>query len=265
MGVARMVAVLGRGAKARGTDSASSGQRGPKTSLLGEPSVCSSLAVRSIIFDTGGVLYDATLWRRWLVRLLAHLGKTVSARSFFRTWENEFLGDVYLGRREYGEALHAFLLSQGLSWGQIDEIEAASRSLHAEIETGERSLPDVATTLEQLVERGFRLAVLANSPYPAAQLHSQLERIGIGNCFEVVISSCDIEVAKPHPASYASALNALGISACETAYVGHSAAELAGAKAAGLNTVAFNFESESQADMYVTRFADLLARIELPG
>jgi HAD superfamily hydrolase (TIGR01509 family) len=265
MGVARMVAVLGRSSRAGNANCATSVQRGPITSLLGEPSANPSLAVRSIIFDTGGVLYDATLWRRWLLRLLAHLGKNVSARSFFRDWENDYLGDVYLGRREYGEALHAFLLSQGLTWGQIDEIEAASRSLHAEIETGERALPDVAATLEQLVERGFRLAVLANSPFPAEQLLSQLERIGIGNRFEAVVSSCDIEVAKPRLECYAAVLAALGLPAGETAYVGHSAAELAGAKAAGLRTVAFNYESESQADVFVTRFADLLSRIELAG
>jgi HAD superfamily hydrolase (TIGR01509 family) len=191
------------------------------------------------------------------------MGKNVAARNFFRAWESDYLGDVYLGRREYGEALHAFLLSQGLTWGQIDEIEAASRSLHAEIETGERPLPDVAATLERLVERGFRLAVLANSPYPADQLLSQLERIGIGNRFEAVISSCDIEVAKPQPECYAAATSALGLAANETAYVGHAAAELAGAKLAGLRTVAFNYESDSQADVFITRFADLLGRIEL--
>ena len=265
MGVARMVAVLGRGSSALAPGAASAALRGPKTSLLGDPAPQQPIAVRALLFDLGGVLYDATVWRRWLLRLLAHVGKNVSARNFFRAWESEYLTDVCLGRREYGEAFHAFLLSQGLTWGQIDEVEAASRTHHAEIQTGERPLPGVATTLEQLAQRGMRLAVLANSPFPAAKLVSQLERLAISEHFETVISSCDIEVAKPSAVCYGTAIAALGLAHSEVALVGHSASDLAGAAAAGLRTVAFNYESESQADAYATRFADLLSLVELPA
>src|SRR3569623_1380083 len=76
----------------------------------------------------GDVLYDATLWRRWLLRLLQRMGLHTQYRTFFKIWDVEFLNEVHCGRREYSEAFQAFLLSAGLSRGQIDEVEAARQA-----------------------------------------------------------------------------------------------------------------------------------------
>src|SRR5690348_9183710 len=104
--------------------------------------------VRGLLFDMGDVLHDATLWRRWLFQLLGRIGLNARYRTLFRVWDEEFLGDVYRGRREYGEAFHAFLLSLGLSRGQIDEVQAASQARKRELELNVRPLPGVRDTVK---------------------------------------------------------------------------------------------------------------------
>jgi FMN phosphatase YigB (HAD superfamily) len=62
----------------------------------------------------------------------------------------------------------------------------------------------------------------------------------------------------PERACYLTALKALHLPAGEVAFVGHDAAELAGAAAAGMPTIAFNFDADARADVYLARFEELL-------
>lgn len=254
MSVARTVAMLGHAANGDGGSLTA-----PRRAVRSAEVVCKSqLAVRGLIFDMAGVLYDATLWRRWLVRLLARMGWTFDYQKFYEAWDAEYLSEVHRGRREYGEAFNAFLRDQGLSWAQIDEVEAASRVLQQELETGERPLPGVAATLGVLAERGLRLAVLTDSPFRSAHLEGQLSQLGLGGYFHAVISSCDVEAIKPEPAGYRAALAALDLEPADAAYVGHCEKSLGGAAQLGLRTIAFNHFDHSFADIYITRFAELL-------
>jgi hypothetical protein len=119
----------------------------PRTATLPGP-------IRGVLFDMGNVLYDDTLWRRWVLRLLGHIGLHTNYRSFFRIWDRDYLDDVHRGRREFFEAFQAFLLSAGLSHSQIDELEAACRARHHQLEVDARPLPGVKTTLERLHQSG---------------------------------------------------------------------------------------------------------------
>ncbi len=220
--------------------------------------VLARVDIRGIVFDMDDVLYDATLWRRWLLQLLARFGVKTDFRAFYRTWDSEFLADVHRGHREYGEALQAFLLSQGLSWAQIDEVEAASRVHCQELETGERSLPGVTKTVSQLAARGIALAVLTDSPHPASRVAEKLERLGLAGCFQSVLTSFDLERTRPDARCYEAALAALGLPAPEVLYVGHDSLDLSAAAAVGWRTAAFNHDSDARADVYLSRFDELL-------
>jgi FMN phosphatase YigB (HAD superfamily) len=44
----------------------------------------------------------------------------------------------------------------------------------------------------------------------------------------------------------------------QVAFVGHDSQELAGAAGVGMQTIAFNFDPEAQADVYLVRFDELL-------
>jgi HAD superfamily hydrolase (TIGR01509 family) len=186
------------------------------------------------------------------------MGLHTRYRGFFKIWEQEYLADVHCGRREYGEAFHAFLLSAGLSRGQIDEVEAASHARKREIEAGTRALPGVRETIAQLSQRGIVLAVLSDSESTSEVLHARLVKLGLGGRFTAVVSSFDLERTKPDPVCYVAALTAMDMRAEQVAFVGHDADELAGAKAVGLRTLAFNFEPGAKANRYLTRFEELL-------
>lgn len=218
--------------------------------------------IRGLLFDMGDVLYDATAWRRWLLQLLGRMGLRANYHAFFRIWDRDYLNDVHCGRREYGEAFESFLLAAGLTWGQIDEVEAASQARKRELESSTRPLPGVRSTIERLSAAGLVLAVLSDSESPADQLRARLGRLGLGGRFLAVISSLDLERTKPDPFCYRAALAAMNLTAEEVVFVGHDADELAGARAVGLRTVAFNFEPDVVADRYLDRFEELLGFFE---
>ena len=116
------------------------------------------------------------------------------------------------------------------------------------------------------------LAVLSDSESTSELLHARLVRLGLGGRFTAVVSSFDLERTKPDPVCYHEALSAIGMRAEQVAFVGHDADEMAGAKAVGLRTLAFNFEPGTKADRYLARFEELLdytsrrgARYRVPG
>ena len=220
--------------------------------------------VSGLLFDMGDVLYDATAWRRWLLQVLGRLGLHTNYRSFFTIWDRDFLDDVHRGRREFSEAFRAFLRSAGLSCGQIDEVDAACRARRSQWEVTARLLPGVKTTLGRLRAAGCTLGVLSDSEHPAAVLGERLERLGLGGLFAAVVSSIDLGRIKPDPLGYLTALQGMQLGAKGVAFVGHDAAELAGAAKVGMQTIAFNFAPDARADVFLTRFDELLELVDVP-
>ncbi len=221
-------------------------------------------SIAGLLFDMGDVLYDATVWRRWLVRHLRRFGLQVGYQDFFRAWDRDFLRDVYLGRRTFCEAFKEFLSLTGLRRSQIEEIELACRARRRQLEHEARPLPGVRAAVARLRENGFVLGVLSDSEFSGDELAVHLDGFGLGGFFSTVVSSRDLGQTKPHPAGYMRALKNMGIVAECSAFVGHDAAELAGAKAVGMHTIAFNFEGRVSADVYLARFEELVDEVGKP-
>jgi FMN phosphatase YigB (HAD superfamily) len=196
-----------------------------------------SRPVAGLLFDMDDVLHDATAWRRWLMQLLARMGLHSTYACLFRVWDRDFLDDVHRGRRPFCEAFEAFLLAVGLSRPQIDEVKAACQARRRE------------------------LGVLANSESTAEVLGRQLDRYGLEGLFTTVVSSIDLGRTKPDPAAYLTALRNMKLRPEQVAFVGHDTAELDGATAVGMHTVAFNFDRDARADVYLARFEELLDAI----
>jgi len=239
------------------------GERSQSIRMLPRPTPLAR-PVRGVLFDFGDVLYDATVWRRWFLRLLSHLGLHTNYRSFFRIWDRDYLVDVHRGRRDFNEALEAFLFSVGLSRGQIDEVGMACRARRRRLEANARPLPGVKSTLGRLHKAGLVLGVLSDSEHPVSVLTERLSRFGVAELFSTVVSSIDLGWTKPDPACYLAALSAMKLPAGEVAFVGHDAVELAGAAAVGMSTVAFNFDPDAQADVYLGRFEELIEVVAGP-
>ena len=214
--------------------------------------------VRGLLFDPGDVLYDATLWRRWLLQLLSRLGLRTNYRSFFYLWDHEYLADVYRGKRDFHQAMKSFLLAAGLSHGQIDEVEMACKGRRCQDEAAARPLAGTKATLRTVRASGTILGVLGNYDHPAAELAGHLDHLGLGGLFDAVVSSFDLGTTLPDPACYHAALAAMRLPPEQVAFVGHDSEELAGAAQVGMQTIAFNFDPEAQADVYLVRFDELL-------
>jgi len=220
--------------------------------------------VRGLLFDTGDVLYDATVWRRWLLQLLRRIGLHTNYRSFYHIWDHDFLADVHRGKRSFCEAFEAFLFSAGVSRSQIVEIEAACKARRNQWEATARPLPGVKTTLARLQAAGVAMGALCDSEYPAAVLRERFERLGLSHFFPVVISSIDLGRIKPEAVCYETALRAMRLDASDVAFVGHDTAELAGAARVGMQTIAFNFDHDAQADVFLARFEELVDLVAPP-
>ncbi len=72
----------------------------------------------------------------------------------------------------------------------------------------------------------------------------------------------DIGTRKPDPRIYQAVLQQLGVPSDQAIFVGHKASELAGARAVGMQTVAFNYDADASADYFIEKFSDLL---NVPG
>lgn len=215
--------------------------------------------VRGLVFDMGDVLYDAGAWRRWLARLLARLGVDIDRNTLFRIWDQQYLDAVHRGIRPYHEAFAAFLHQLGLTSGQVDEVLAASWARKRALESQVLPITGVLPALAELAAMGMRLGALSDSEHPAAQLRRLLARLGLEKYFSSVVSSRDLGETKPAPACYQASLAALGLRPAEAAFVGHDAIELAGAARLGMATIAFNFEPDAVADVYLFRIDALPA------
>ena len=220
--------------------------------------------LRGVLFDMCNILYDDTVWRRWVLQLLGKMGLYTNYCSFFRLWDRDFLDDVHTGRREFREAFESFLRCAGLSGGQIDEVEAASHARRRHLEKHARPLPGVRHTLWRLHQAGFVMGLICHSEHPATELRSRMQRFGIEKLFPTLISSIDLRQCMPAPEIYLSAVKLMNTPPEEVAFVGHDRVELAGAAAVGMATIAFNFDPDAQADVHLTRFEELILVLGSP-
>ena len=220
------------------------------------PAPLAPASTKALLFELTDVLYESTVWRRWLLRLLARMGLHTNYQSFFENWDRQFLSEINSGRRTMREALAAFLLENGLAPTLVEEIVSAAGAQHKAIEAEPRLLPGVAATLAQLAASGLPLAVSADTDQTADQVRAKLQKLGVAGQFRQVISSRDLRSAKPEPVCYLAAVTALGLTPHTVVFVGCRPTHLAGASAVGLTTVSVG--GAADADHRLARFDQLL-------
>jgi HAD superfamily hydrolase (TIGR01509 family) len=211
-----------------------------------------------LLFACENVLYDATVWERWLVRLLKHVGVAVDQATFGPQWEGIYLGEVHCGRREFDEAFREYLRQLGLSRGLIDEVAAASQGRRHQFLRETRPLPQIRPSIAALARQGLALALLADSEMAAAELERHLTRLGFGGLFHFVLSSVELGCIKAEPEGYRAAAKLFRKPPEEIAFVGSRARHLRAAARQGMSTIAFNFDDQARADLYLRQFHELV-------
>jgi FMN phosphatase YigB (HAD superfamily) len=145
---------------------------------------------------------------------------------------------------------------------QIEEICLATNVQRRTLEEPERLLPGVRETLARRELAPLSLGVLTNSPVSSVDVERQLTDLGLGGRFRWIFSSVDLGIALPQKAAYSAAVEAMGLTPQQVAFVGHDCGELAGADAAGLTTIALNHEHGAMADVYLENFHQLASIID---
>ncbi|HEU4481294.1 MAG TPA: HAD family hydrolase [Actinomycetota bacterium] len=99
--------------------------------------------------------------------------------------------------------------------------------------------PHAVEVLSGLKERGLRIALLSNTLWPASFHDDFLHRDGLHDLLDARLYTSHMEVTKPHPEAFGSALRALGIDDPRAAvFVGDRPwDDIYGAQRAGLRTV----------------------------
>jgi len=106
--------------------------------------------------------------------------------------------------------------------------------------------------------KGFILGIITDTAMPFTRKLNWFDEHGFGRVWDVVISSKEIGVRKPAPSMYEEAIIQTGLKPEEAVFVGHKTHELVGARAVGFKTIAFNYDADAPADVYIENFSDLL-------
>ncbi len=182
-------------------------------------------AAGGVLFDMDGVLvdsYDAHLesWRALAAKEGLPFDREALTRMFGRT-SHEMIGELWPERA--GESQR---LSERKEW-----------IYRALVERSFPAMPGAAELVTSLDEAGFALALASSGPPENVEL--ALERLGVRDRFDAVVTGRDVERGKPDPQVFLLAAERLGLPpdrcvVVEDAPVGVEAAHAAGMAAVAL-------------------------------
>jgi len=186
--------------------------------------------VKVVLFDLDGVIINNAFKvdeaKRGLIEKLEKLGLDISTVSMNDT----FLDIMAKAEKQVAESkkLDLKYLRKSMS-AVLDkfDFEALSRS---ELIGGTRLVMD------ELRRRSLKLGLVTNSGRARAMV--ALEKFGLSDCFDVVVTRNDVERMKPSGESVQKAVSTLGYAPNEVAYVGDSWADVMTAKNAGVMAIA---------------------------
>lgn len=215
-----------------------------------------------VVIEPAGILYDSSLWTRWLLALLSRMGWRSSFRPFAHVLRLECLQEVYAGRCSRDAALLKFLRGLGLSAGQAAEVLAASTAWRRQLDGSLRPLPGVRKAVTLLQQAGVQISILADSEETAAGMTQRLQGLGFQCELSVVQTSRDLGCTKPDLRCYQALQTSLGCERRSLAFVGHDANDLAAATSSGWLSVACHHEPSVEAHLQLNRLEDLAAHLE---
>lgn len=202
-----------------------------------------STAKRAVLLDALGTLVEleppapylvAEIARRWEVEVSEAEAKAAFAAEigFYKAHHLEGRDEASLAelRRRCAGVLHGALPAAARDRLDPDELAPA---LLASLRF--RAYPDVPAWLALLRAAGLKLAVVSNWDVSLGEV---LERVGLAEQLDCVVTSAAVGAAKPDPAPFERALECLGVRSEEAVHLGDSPdLDLPGAAAAGIEAV----------------------------
>jgi HAD superfamily hydrolase (TIGR01509 family) len=204
-------------------------------------------AITTLLFDWDGTVVDSH-----------ELGLTAFEQSFAAlgvTFDHE------LYRSVYSPNWYSVYEAMGMpkdKWQQADELWI---QLY-----GEQIAQPVAgakETIHELRRRGYRLGVVSSGS--ECRVGREVNELGLGGIFEIVVCNEQMENKKPHPEGLETAMQALRCSRDEACYVGDSPEDIEMGRRANMMTVGVrssyptSWKLESQRpDIFLKSFNELL-------
>jgi len=209
--------------------------------------------IKAIFFDAGDILYFRPDKDKNLNLFLN--GQKLDIHPNFLA-ERARLKDLafsgQMGRHDFYEQvlrLYGLTDPQTISAG-VDAMKMDDYSVEI--------LDGVPDTIIQLKQKGYILGIITDTAMPFSKKLNWFDQYGFGHVWDSVISSKELGVRKPSPVLYETAIAQVGIAPDEAVFVGHKTSELQGARDVGMKTIAFNYEVDAVADVYLEKFSDLL-------
>ena len=201
----------------------------------------------AVLFDWGDTLmrwaYDATLVEAGHRTGLAALERDNlpeverMAEHFRERYEPFFWTPGAVEELEYPGLVRHLLGDFGV---EVDDRELTRflEAEHAAWDPARQLAAHTPALLESLRARGLKLGLVSNAFDPGWLLQRDLEQMGLAEQLDFAVFSSEVGKRKPHPAIFERALDALGIGAAETVFVGDRLYEdVRGAGELGMTTV----------------------------
>lgn len=212
--------------------------------------------IRGIFFDAADVFYARRQsTEAFALELLKQKNFSFSLSERDLTEQRALHVQATEGRIGHAEYWDRFLQMRNvadatLRRSLIEQIIACAHDVYA--------LPGGREAMAGLKQRGFVLGIVTDTMYPVEWKMNWLSKVGVAEFIDVVACSTVLGAHKPNPELYVNAMRQANLSPSESAFVGHDARELDGARRAGMMTVAVNYDANAQADFYCKSLPDLL-------
>ncbi len=214
------------------------------------------MTIRGIFFDAADVLYCRPMpTDSYVMSLLAQKGYANELPAEDRMRDKALRSQAKSGRLSPDEYWDRLLLMRGVAAPEERKILVAKINDHS---NHVLAIPGGREALAGLKQRGFVLGIVTDTIYPIDWKMRWLDAVGVGEFIDVMACSTVLGAHKPDPAMYLNAVQQAHLTPAESAFVGHDAEELVGARRAGLATVAVNYDPGASADYYARSLIDLL-------
>lgn len=187
-------------------------------------------AIKNIIFDLGGVIYDIDYHKT--IDAFSNLGIDQAEVLYSQAKQTDLFDDYEIG------AIPSSVFIQELKSKLSRELE--DRDIINAWNALLIGLPKHRLDFLLQVKSTFNTYLLSNTnELHVQQINKELEEMNVGGLalfFHEVFLSYELGMRKPHKETFIEVINRLGLDPSETLFIDDSAQHLIGAKEAGLRT-----------------------------
>lgn len=217
--------------------------------------------IKLIIFDAGDILYNFN----WLEVFNKEIKKFVkkhklrnSVEDFHRYWNSEDISkSADTGKISLREANRRHLKKLGIPENLLDEYQEIDFKALKNLKIKDSKIKE---TILKLKEKGYKVAVLSDTPHSKDHKKIMLDIVGLDGVFDEIFVSSELGHTKPDKESYLTVMKHFGAKPNETVFVGHDEDELVGAKKLGIKTI--SYQGHYSGDFGIRNFEEILDVVE---